>query len=157
MPCFGPDEDQGGDAIRRRNHHFEAQDPPTEQPTTDQPFALHQPERLGRPCRDGVPERIERRRMSRAWQKVHLPGPHRAVERKAVGEEKFEPVANGHLRQQISWRMFRRTGRRFADKDMRKRKNREHVPIPKERNVLYSSRKGSRWYRFAVPAHTDSE
>jgi hypothetical protein len=27
-------------------------------------------------------------------------------------------------------------GRRFADKKMRKRKNREHVPIPKERSML---------------------
>ena len=33
-------------------------------------------------------------------------------------------------------RMFRRSGRRFADKNMRKRQNREHVPIPKERNML---------------------
>jgi len=32
--------------------------------------------------------------------------------------------------------MFRRNGRRFADKNMRKRKNREHVAIPKERNML---------------------
>src|SRR5205085_9655595 len=38
-----------------------------------------------------------------------------------------------------SWRMFRRSGRRFADKNMRKRKNRERVPIPKERNMLSSS------------------
>jgi len=32
--------------------------------------------------------------------------------------------------------MFRRSGRRFADKNMRKQKNLEHVPIPKERNML---------------------
>jgi hypothetical protein len=36
----------------------------------------------------------------------------------------------------MNQRMFRRSGRRFADKNMRKRKNREHVPIPKERNML---------------------
>jgi hypothetical protein len=33
-------------------------------------------------------------------------------------------------------RMFRRSGRRFADKNMRKRNNRKHVPIPKEWNML---------------------
>jgi len=34
--------------------------------------------------------------------------------------------------------MFRRSGCRFADKNMRKTKeSREHVPIPKERNMLY--------------------
>jgi hypothetical protein len=32
--------------------------------------------------------------------------------------------------------MFRRSGRRFADKNMRKPKNRKHGPIPKERNML---------------------
>jgi hypothetical protein len=34
------------------------------------------------------------------------------------------------------WRMFRRSGRRFADKNMRQKKNPEHDPIPKERNML---------------------
>jgi hypothetical protein len=32
--------------------------------------------------------------------------------------------------------MFRRSGRRFADKNMRKMMTLEHVPIPPERNVL---------------------
>jgi hypothetical protein len=32
--------------------------------------------------------------------------------------------------------MFRRSGRRFADKNMRQRKNRERIPIPKEGNTL---------------------
>jgi len=32
--------------------------------------------------------------------------------------------------------MFRRPGRRFADKNMRKRKHREHAPIPKEPNMV---------------------
>jgi transcription antitermination factor NusG len=36
--------------------------------------------------------------------------------------------------------MFRRSGPRFADKNMRQRKNREHVSIPPERNMLYSKR-----------------
>jgi hypothetical protein len=35
-----------------------------------------------------------------------------------------------------SWRMSRRSGHRFADKDMRKRMNLKHVPIPKERDML---------------------
>src|SRR5690242_20247444 len=42
-----------------------------------------------------------------------------------------------------SQRMFRRSGGRFADKNMRQRKNHEHVPIPKERNVLYAARPGN--------------
>ena len=32
--------------------------------------------------------------------------------------------------------MSRRSGHRFADKDMRQCVNREHVPIPQERDVL---------------------
>jgi hypothetical protein len=32
--------------------------------------------------------------------------------------------------------MSRRSGRRFADKDMRQPMNLEHVPIPQERDVL---------------------
>jgi len=32
--------------------------------------------------------------------------------------------------------MSRRSGYRFADKDMRQRVNREQVPIPQERDVL---------------------
>jgi hypothetical protein len=32
--------------------------------------------------------------------------------------------------------MSRRSGRRFADKDMRQRVNLEHIPIPQERDVL---------------------
>ena len=32
--------------------------------------------------------------------------------------------------------MFRRSGYRFADKDMRQRVNREHVSIPQERDVF---------------------
>jgi hypothetical protein len=33
-------------------------------------------------------------------------------------------------------RMSRRSGNRFADKDMRQRVNLERIPIPKERDVL---------------------
>src|ERR1051326_6442424 len=36
--------------------------------------------------------------------------------------------------------MFRRSGRRFADKNMRQMKNREPVSIPKERNTLQETR-----------------
>jgi hypothetical protein len=32
--------------------------------------------------------------------------------------------------------MSRRSGHRFADKDMRRRVNLEHIPIPQERDVL---------------------
>jgi len=32
--------------------------------------------------------------------------------------------------------MFRRSGHRFADKNMRQTVNPEHVPIPKERKML---------------------
>ena len=32
--------------------------------------------------------------------------------------------------------MSRRSGHRFADKDMRQRVNLEHIPIPQEQDVL---------------------
>jgi hypothetical protein len=32
--------------------------------------------------------------------------------------------------------MSRRSGHRFADKDMRQRVNLEHIPIPQERDVI---------------------
>jgi hypothetical protein len=33
-------------------------------------------------------------------------------------------------------------GRRFAEANMRKQKNREHGPLPKERTVLYAINEG---------------
>jgi hypothetical protein len=36
--------------------------------------------------------------------------------------------------------MSRRSGHRFADKDMRQSVKLEHVPIPQERDVLWSTR-----------------
>jgi hypothetical protein len=48
--------------------------------------------------------------------------------------------------------MFRRSGRRFADKNMRKRKNRERVPIPKERNLLEPRQARPATLRMIAPA-----
>jgi hypothetical protein len=51
-------------------------------------------------------------------------------------------------------RMFRRSGYRFADKNMRQTRTREHVPIPQERNVRESASPttsgGARMPRFVT-------
>jgi hypothetical protein len=51
-------------------------------------------------------------------------------------------------------RMFRRSGYRFADKNMRQTRTREHVPIPQERNVRESASQttsgGARMPRFVT-------
>src|SRR5262249_45274234 len=43
-------------------------------------------------------------------------------------------------------RMFRRSGRRFADKNMRQSKNPERVPIPQERNTLWRRKERMQTY-----------
>ena len=56
--------------------------------------------------------------------------------------------------------MSRRSGHRFADKDMRQRVNREHIPVPQERDVPYAdSRRTTRWRArsIAMNAFTASE
>jgi hypothetical protein len=59
----------------------------------------------------------------------------RAVPTTSLGEERIE-WSGVPIGRYLNQRMFRRSGRRFADKNMRRSRSLEHVPIPKERDML---------------------
>src|SRR5215472_16906881 len=82
----------------------------------------------------GAPDRLEKDGYDHAGEGVGC-GTRRRFRSRAEPPTKSSPIP--HRRRTFAFsRMFRRSGRRFADMNMRQTKNLEHVPIPKERNMF---------------------